>query len=386
MLGKTNMTYVLRDSPINTDNRLEELVKFVDFADSTQQVIERPPISGLNMDMTLNIDNDARIRCDINQEHSNYIDLTGGGQLRMQYNPVEDLLISGRYTLANGEMKYSLPVIPLHTFNIKDGSFVEFTGDPGNPRLNITATERLRATVNDETSNTRSVEFETGVVITKTLKDMGLQFIIEAPEDMTVNEQLNMMSVEERGKVAVTMLTTGMYLVDGNTKAFSMNGALSSFLQTEINNITGNALRTLDLSLGVDNSTDAAGNSHIDYSFKFARRFWNNRLKVVVGGKVSTGNEMPGQNNTFFSNVTFEYRLSPTSNQYLKLYYDRDTYDYLEGNVGEFGVGYMWRRKLSHLKEIFQFKSEKPSMPSPPKDLKMQRPDSIIKPRQDEKL
>ena len=386
VLGKTNMTYVLRDSPINTDNRLEELVKFVDFADSTQQVIERPPISGLNMDMTLNIDNDARIRCDINQEHSNYIDLTGGGQLRMQYNPVEDLLISGRYTLANGEMKYSLPVIPLHTFNIKDGSFVEFTGDPGNPRLNITATERLRANVNDETSNTRSVEFETGVVITKTLKDMGLQFIIEAPEDMTVNEQLNMMSVEERGKVAVTMLTTGMYLVDGNTKAFSMNGALSSFLQTEINNITGNALRTLDLSLGVDNSTDAAGNSHIDYSFKFARRFWNNRLKVVVGGKVSTGNEMPGQNNTFFSNVTFEYRLSPTSNQYLKLYYDRDTYDYLEGNVGEFGVGYMWRRKLSHLKEIFQFKSEKPSIPSPPKDLKMQRPDSIIKPRQDEKL
>lgn len=386
VLGKTDMTYVLKDSPINTDNRLEELVRFVDFADSTQQVIQRPPLSGLNMDMTLDIDNDARIRCDINQEHSNYIDLTGGGQLRMLYNEAEELLLTGRYTLANGEMKYSLPVIPLHTFTIKDGSYVEFTGPPGNPRLNITATERVRSNVNDESNNSRSVEFETGVVITKTLRDMGVRFIIEAPEDLTINEQLSMMSVEERGKVAVTMLTTGMYLVDGNTSAFTMNNALGAFLQNEINNITGNALRTFDLSLGVDNTTSASGKMRIDYSFKFSRRFWNNRLKVVIGGKVSTGNDVPGQNRSFFSNVMFEYRLTPTSNQYLKLYYDRDTYDYLEGNVGEFGVGYMWRRKLSRLKEIFQFKPQQSDMPAPPKDLILQRPDTVIIPRKDEKL
>ena len=55
------------------------------------------------------------------------------------------------------------------------------------------------------------------------------------------------MSVEERGKIAVTMLTTGMYLADGNTSGFSMNSALSSFLQNEINQIAGSALKTLDL-------------------------------------------------------------------------------------------------------------------------------------------
>ena len=186
---------------------------------------------------------------------------------------------------------------------------------------------------------------------------MGLEFLIEAPDDISVTNQLSGMSVEERGKLAVTMLTTGMYLVDGNTSGL-MNSALSSYLQSEINNITGNALRSLDLSIGVDNATDATGAMHTDYSFKFSKRFWNNRLRIEVGGKVSTGNEVAQQNQSFFSNVTFEYRLSEASNKYLKVFYDRSTYDWFEGEVGEFGVGFLWRRKLDRLKDVFNFKGD----------------------------
>ena len=64
-----------------------------------------------------------------------------GPDLRMLYNS-DGIRLTGRYTLTSGEMKYSLPVIPLKTFTIQDGSYVEFTGDPMNPTLNITATER----------------------------------------------------------------------------------------------------------------------------------------------------------------------------------------------------------------------------------------------------
>ena len=94
-----------------------------------------------------------------------------------------------------------------------------------NPRLNITATERTKANVSTDGTQGRSVEFDCGVVITKTLSDMGLQFILDAPEDMTIQNELNAMSIEQRGKIAVTMLTTGMYIADGNTGGFSMNNA-----------------------------------------------------------------------------------------------------------------------------------------------------------------
>ena len=364
VLGSTDMTYMLLDSPLSTDNRLEELVKFTDFSDTTQTVIVRPTPTGLNVDLNISVSQGAHIICDLNTEQTNYIDLMGGGDLRMKYNS-EGIALTGRYTLSSGEMKYSLPVIPLKTFTIADGSYVEFTGDPMNPKLNITATERNKATVTDASGAMRSVTFDCGVVITKTLNDMGLQFIIEAPEDNSINAELATMSAEERGKVAVAMLTTGMYLNSGDTKGFSMNSALSSFLQGEINSIAGSALRTLDLSVGIDNTTDASGSLHTDYSFKFAKRFLDNRLKIQIGGKVSTGdNEATGENESFFDNVTMEYRLNQNETKSVKLFYNQNVYDWLEGYTGEYGVGFVWRRKLDNFWNIFRFwkKEQQPMM------------------------
>jgi hypothetical protein len=273
-------------------------------------------------------------------------------------------------------MKYALPIIPLKTFTIRDGSYIEFTGDPMNPTLNITATENTKATVSGTNGVGRSVNFDCGVIITKTLNDMGLEFTLDAPEDMALHNELQSMSLEQRGKLAVTMLTTGMYLADGNTSGFSMNSALSSFLQSEINNITGNALKTLDLSIGLDNTTDASGVMHTDYSFKFAKRFWNNRLKVQIGGKVSTGAEAAaGQQQSFFDNVTMEYRLTPTSNQYVSLFYNQNAYDWLEGYTGEYGGGYMWKRKLDSFWDIFKIwgKEQQTLMPQPARSLNAPR-------------
>lgn len=349
VLGSTDLVYMLLDSPLSTDNRLDELVKFTDFSDSTVNVVMRPVPAGLTADLTISVSQGAHVLCYLNTEQTNYLDLMGGGDLRMKYNS-EGIRLTGRYTLSSGEMKYSMPIIPLKTFTISEGSFVEFTGDLMNPRLDITATERTKATVSDPGGGTRSVAFDCGVKISKTLNDMGLQFIIDAPEDQTISGELTTMSSEEQGKVAVTMLTTGMYLVDGNTNGFSMNSALSAFLQGEINQIAGSALKTLDLQVGIDNTTDASGQMRTDYSFRFAKRFMNNRLKLQIGGKMSSGDsEAMGQHQSFFDNVTMEYRLNQEATQNLKLFYNQNVYDWLEGYTGEYGVGFVWRRKLDRL-------------------------------------
>lgn len=367
VLGTTDMGYILRDTPITTDNQLDDLVKFTDFSDTTQTAVTRPPINGFRMDMTLNVSNGAHIMAYMNADHSNYIDLMGGGTLRMLYSPADNLQLTGRYTLSNGEMKYALPIIPLKTFHIQDGSYIEFTGEPMNPTLNITAIEHTKATVTGGNGVGRSVNFDCGVSITRTLNDMGLEFTLDAPEDMQLHSELQAMGREQRGKLAVTMLTTGMYLADGNTKPFSMNSALSSFLSSEISNLTGNALRTLDLSFGLDNSTDATGQTHTNYSFKFAKRFLNNRLKLAIGGKVTTGNELPGgRNNSFFDNVSLEYRLDDTANKYLNLFFENNSYDWLDGYTQKYGGGFIWRRTLQNFTDIFRFKDDNNTLSLPP--------------------
>ena len=360
VLGSTDMAYILRDTPLTTDNHLDNLVKFKDFSDTAQVVVNRPPLNGFTMDMTLDVSMGAHIMAYLNADHSNFIGLMGGGTLRMLYTPTDNLRLTGRYTLSNGEMKYSLPVIPLKTFVIQNGSYIDFTGDPMNPTLNITATERTKATVTGSNGAGRSVDFDCGVVVTKTLKDMGVVFTLDAPEDMQLHSELQSMSVEQRGKLAVTMLTTGMYLADGNTQPFSMNSALSSFLNSEINNITGNALRTIDLSFGVDQSLDGTGQTHTDYSFKFAKRFLNNRLKIAVGGKVSSGAELQQRNKSFFDNVSLEYRLDDTANKYLTLFFQNNSYDWLDGYTQKYGGGFIWRRRIQRFTDIFRFKDPAP--------------------------
>ena len=379
VLPTSDMSYVLRDSPLTTDNQLDELVKFTDFTDTTAVVITRPAPSGFNMEMTVDVNNGTHLMAYLNADHSNYVDIMGGGTLRMQYDNVDDLQLRGKLTLSSGKMKYSLPVIPLKTFTIKDGSYIEFTGDPYNPRLDITATETVKAPVSNDQGIGQSKTFECGVVVTQTLQKMGVKFFLDT-EDQQIQEELNTMGPEQRGKLAVSLLATGMYMADGNTNSFSMNSALSAFLNSQINDITGRALRTVDLSVGFDNAMDATGHSYMDYSFKFAKRFWNNRLKVSVGAKVSTGSEISDQNQSFFDNFDMEYRLDDKASKYITGFFKNNVYDWLDGYTQKYGVGFTWRRKLQTLGDLFRFKDDS-SMLSPvsrtPRSENQNVPDSL---------
>ena len=242
---------------------------------------------------------------------------------------------------------------------------MDFNGPILNPTLNISASERMRATVT-ENDVPRTVAFDVGLSITRTLSDMGLEFTIAAPEDMTVQNQLAAMSTEERGKVAITMLATGMYLAGGTEgTGFSTTNALNALLQSEINNIAGKALETIDLSLGVDQETTAEGTSRTDYSFRFAKRFWGNRVSIIVGGKVSTGENVENTGQSLIDNISLEYRLDKSATRYITLFYDKSYESLLEGEITEMGAGLVLRRKMTRLGELFIFKNRKKDAPQP---------------------
>lgn len=355
VLGTTDMTYILKNSALTTENYFDGLVTFTDFNDTTQvQTISRPPVGGFDMNVSLEVEQGARIVCALNTDESNYVKLEGGGELTITYNEEDDMQLFGKYTLTEGEMKYALPVIPLKTFQIEEGSYVEFSGDMMNPALSLAATEDIKALVSSESGDSHSVLFQCGVKVSGTLQNMGLQFTLETNDDLTVKNELASMSDEERGKVAVTMLTTGMYLTGDNTSAFSMSNALNSFLQNEINNITNSAVRSFDLSLGIDQGADASGQQYTDYTFKFSKKLWNNRVNFVIGGKVSDGSSSSDESGTMIDNVSLEYRLDNTSMRYVRLFYTKDSHDILEDDISQYGAGFVWRKKMDKFSELFK--------------------------------
>lgn len=373
VLGSTDVTYVLKDSPLTVEDRLSDLVTFTDFSDTTEHAqVVRPRPMNIDMVMVLNIDQAAQVHCLLSPDRSHYIDLEGGGALTMIYTPDGDLQLSGRYEVISGEMRYSLPIIPLKTFTIKSGSYVEFTGNMLNPRLSLAATERVRTTVT-ENEVPRTVSFDVGISISQTLENMGLEFTLEAPEDMNVQNELASMSVEQRGRLAVTMLATGMYLSNNNASSFSTSNALNAYLQSEISKISGRALSTIDLSIGMENSTSASGSNQTDYSFQFAKRFWGNRISVIVGGKVSTGEDVENTGETLIDNVSVEYRLDNSATRYVKVFYDKSYESLLEGEITEMGAGLVLRKKMTRLGELFIFKKRQNKKEEPADSVKTEK-------------
>ena len=87
---------------------------------------------------------------------------------------------------------------------------------------------------------------------------------------------------------------------------------------------------------------------------------------------------MPNQNASIFDNVSMEYRLDDTANKYIKLFFNNNAYDWLEGYTQEYGGGFIWRRTIQHFKDIFRLKDDSNRMPSRPADTtKVVRPDTL---------
>lgn len=361
VLDRTDVTYILKDSPLSVDDRLHDLVQFTNFKDSTQTAQpEKATDGGMDITMGISISDAAIFHCNLSDDGQSYVKLEGGGDMTLRMTQQGDMRMTGLFTTNSGEMKYQLPVIPLKTFQIVQGSSVQFTGDVMNPTLNIAAKERTKAVVTEDDKQ-RSVAFDVGVKITKPLNDMGLEFTIEAPEDLNIQNQLASMSAEQRGKAAVTMMATGMYMTDETMMSgsgFKANNALNAFLQSEIQNIAGSALKTIDINLGVESGTSQTGTSTTDYSFQFAKRFWGNRISVIIGGKVSTGADATNSAESFINNVSVEYRLDQGATRYVKAFYDRDTQDPLEGQLTKTGAGLVLRRKTDKLGELFIFRNK----------------------------
>lgn len=373
LLGNTNVTYVLKDSPLTVQDRLSDMVTFTSFADTVRRRMpQKPPLplGGMDMLMTIRIAPAVQMNVDLSPDQSSHINLEGGGDLSFQYTPQGDMLLNGRYTLSGGTIKYALPVIPLKEFSVQEGSYVQWTGNPMDPLLNLTATERVRTSVSLDGQSPRPVNFDVGIELKQRLENLGLNFTLSAPEDMAMEEELTSKGSEERAKLAVSMLVTGMYLgggTGGGKVNLNMGDALNSFLQSEINNIAGSALKTVDITFGMEsydeNGSDSGG-SRTDYSFRFAKRFYNDRIRVILGGRISTGENINnGQAQPFIDNVSVEYRLDNSGSRYVKLFHNKNYESLLEGEVIETGAGVVLRKKMMHLRELFNFKKNKKIQP-----------------------
>lgn len=359
LLGGTDVGYILTESPLTVQDRMDGLVTFTSFTDTLTRrgrQRERVRIGGTDLLMVLHIDPSVQFRVDLTPDRSDYIELEGGGDLSFQFSPQGDMLLNGRYTLSEGVVNYTLPVVPLKRFNIHQGSHVQWDGELMNPLVNLLATERMRATVDDGNASQR-VNFDVGINVQDRLNNMQLGFVIDAVDNTNIKNELAVMGEDERTRQAVFMMVTGTYMASSGGDNMNFGAALNSFLMGEVNSIAGDVLKGVDIDVGLD-TYDGVGGEQTDLTFSFAKRFYHDRIRLSIGGKVSTGANAQ-ETESFLDNFSAEYLLDEAGNKTLKMFYDHNYDSLLEGEVVETGVGIVLRKKVLRLRELFDFRKKK---------------------------
>ena len=363
VLGDTNATYVMANSPLTVEDRLDGLVTFVSFNDTLnygRNEQNAMSLGGLDMNMTVHIDDAVRLRANLTTDGNKYVELQGGGDLNMLYTPQGDMSLTGRYTLSGGTMKYSLPVIPLKEFTFVQGSYVDWRGDLMNPRLSLTATERVRASVSDGENSSRRTDFDVSVSINNTLEAPDLSFDLAAPNDGNIQNELQSMSTDERSKAAITMLATGMYMGNSAANGLTMGAALNSVLQSQINTLAG-SVSNASFSVGIEDRELNTGATQTDYTFRYSQRFFNDRVQIIIGGKISTGSQATNDMDSFIDNVSLEYRLDSGGTRYIRAFHKKNYENIIEGEITETGVGFLFRKKLDSLSDLWMWARKKKS-------------------------
>ena len=134
-----------------------------------------------------------------------------------------------------------------------------------------------------------------------------------------------------------------------------MGTALNSVLQSQINALAGSTMKNANFSMGIENRTDGTGSTLVDYSFRYSQRFFNDRVQINIGGKVTTGNNATNNAESFIDNVSLEYRVDNSGTRYLRAFHNKNYEDLLDGEITETGVGVLFRKKMDSLSELWIF-------------------------------
>ena len=265
------------------------------------------------------------------------------GTVNVRYQLAEDtLLLGGQVNMDDGIVRYSPKLYPVMPFNIDSGSHISFDGPIGNTRLDISASQRVKADVESSGEETRRVDFTTGVRVNGVVDSVGLHsigFFLEAPDDETITAELAALDEDTRDGLAATLLATGMYVGQSNVAAQREGYVLSSIINSRINAAMANSKlgKFIDVDISSGQTNHAAGKTN-DMNISISKSFFKDRLRVTLGTSISDNPEV-NNTNGLLQSITADCKLNKQGNVMLRLFSGRDYNNILEGELYKSGIG-----------------------------------------------
>lgn len=370
VLNTSDITYALSldDASTITQSSSDEVVRFVQFSDTTANAKKDSvaPSMAIRIAADVNINPGTQVNVLISSTAmgNGRVQLHPSGSLSYFQNYMGDMRLNGQLNLGTGFARYSVPVVGEKRFDFTEGSYVMWNGEVMNPVLNIKATDVMKTNVTQSGGNSKLINFKVGLDVSNTLSSPKVIFDLSTDDDISIQNELSSMTADQRSQQAINLLLYGQYSGPGTKTASSNigNNALYGILTSQLNSWAAKTIRGVDLSFGIDQydqSKDGQNSTTTSYSYQVSKSLFNNKFKIVVGGNYSTdasADENFSEN--LISDISFEYMLKQTTNlsMYLRAFRHTGYESILEGEITEMGGGFVLKRRLSNLKDLFRIR------------------------------
>lgn len=391
----TDLSFVLpQEDPTIADR--EGVVEFVDATSQRlaemremEETLNTSELQGMDVAVNIEVNEEAKLTIVIDEGNGDYLNLQGEAQLTAGIDPSGKTSLTGRYEFTKGAYEMSFNFIR-RRFEIKPGSYIQWTGEPTDANIDITAIYETEtapldllgnqlANLSQGARNTykQEIPFQTILRMQGELMEPELSFDIVLPDrnynvssDIINNSRAKLAQLRQQpselNKQVFALLLLNRFIGEnpfsseaGGASAESLaRQSVSKILSQQLNNLAGDLISGVQLEFDLESSEDYTTGQmeqRTDLNVGLSKTLLNDRLKVTIGS--SFGLEGPQQSNQQANNiagdVAVDYQLSQDGRYMLRAYRKNQYQVALQGQIVETGVAFIITLDYNHFMEIF---------------------------------
>lgn len=360
----------LKVNAVFVDNTPEAVKEF-----RRQTAADTSSTSQYNMDIRIGVTPDATVTLVMDPAAGDRIRAHGQGNLHMAYSSTNsDLNIWGKYTVADGSYRFTLQDIIIKDFIIKEGSEIQFDGDPYGVKTSLNAYYATNANLSDldESFLQDKDVARTNVPVHAIMKVNGdirqpdIDFDLEFPTltSDTYRKVRSIVSTEDMmNRQIIYLLALNRFYTPDYMASTTKGSELFSVASSTISSQLGNMLGKLsdNWSIAPNLRSDRGDFSDVEVDVALSSRLLNNRL--IFNGNFGYRDKSLNSNQ-FVGDFDIEYLLNKRGSWRLKAYnrYNDRNY-YLRSAQTTQGVGIMFRRDFDSFLSFIK-RSRKKAQPT----------------------
>ncbi len=352
----------------NSDYQVTDTINDMDLFGPITPFIPEVSDHDLRLNLQMEANNNVEINLIMDPATGDVISGTGYGNIRLEYDPKNDIKLYGNYRIDQGSYYFNLQDVFMRDFDISQGSTVSFQGDPLSARLDIEAAYQVTANLYDlDESFLDSRELSRPNVpvrcilnIEGDLRRPDLGFDINLPTVSTdIDRRVKSIigTTEMMNKQILYLLVLNKFFTPDYANASQQNrfnelsSVASSTLSSQLNNLLGEI--SDNWNIGTNIRSDKGDFSDVEVELALSSQLLNNRL--LLNGNFGY-RENTQSNNSFIGDFDLEYLLNPSGAFRLKAYNHYNDRNYsIKSALTTQGVGLMFKKDFNSLSDLFSY-------------------------------